>query len=126
MRSDVQPLGMGSTSATNGIVVQAGVPNWAPLEAVVGRDLAGWFMWIYEIELADGSRIHAYKHMTTRRYLHLVSDGRAFEHHADGRYGEVGLASAIVRAFSGWERAQPPSRHRRAMRAAVESARRAA
>jgi hypothetical protein len=107
-----------------GVVEQAATPDWAPLEAVIGDALAEWFMWMYEVQLADGSQLHAYKHVTTRRYLHLTSGGRAFDYRGhDGRYREVGVATAIIRAFTGWERAQPPPRHVRAMHEAVESAR---
>lgn len=38
----------------------------------------GDFMWMHEIELEDGTRLHAYKHYETRRYLHLDHGGRAF------------------------------------------------
>lgn len=31
-----------------------------------------------EIELKGGMRLHVYKHIDTRRYLHLTEDGRAF------------------------------------------------
>ncbi|MEX2107821.1 MAG: hypothetical protein WD827_02900 [Solirubrobacterales bacterium] len=59
-------------------------PNWDPLIDF----LAGNFMWMHEVELADGTRLHAYKHRETRRYLHLSSDGRAFFYSADGFYCE--------------------------------------
>jgi len=36
------------------------------------------FMWMHEEELEDGTRLHAYKHWETRRYLHLDHGGRAF------------------------------------------------
>jgi len=106
-----------------GVVVQFDTPSWAPLEAAIGSELASWFMWMHELQLADGSRIHAYKHSVTRRYLHLAADGRAFDDRADGRYGEVHLASAIVCAFSGADRVLPSAQHLQAVRAAVQAAR---
>jgi hypothetical protein len=114
---------MHRAAVVEGVVIQVGVPDWTPLEVAIGSDISGWFMWMHEIRLADGSRLHAYKHVTTRRYLHLTEDGRAFDYRVDGRYGVVGLASAITRAFSGWERILPPRNDIRAFRAAVESAR---
>jgi hypothetical protein len=33
-------------------------------------------MWMFEVRLSDGTPLHAYKHIDTRRYLHLASDGR--------------------------------------------------
>jgi hypothetical protein len=110
------------TTTIAGVVVQYDTPDWAPLEAAIGSEIADWFMWMFEIRLADGSHLHGYKHQTTRRYLHLTTDGRAFDYRAE-RYGEVGLASSIARTFIGWERADPSPRHLRALRAAVESAR---
>lgn len=110
----------------SGVVVQAESPDWAPLEAALGDVIGEWFMWMHEIRLADGLRLHAYKHVTTRRYLHLASHGFAFDHRIDGSYGIVALPTAIMRAFSGWERAQPPPRHVRALCMAVEAARRQA
>jgi len=34
-------------------------------------------MGMHETELADGRRLHAYKHIQTRRYLPLADDGSA-------------------------------------------------
>lgn len=111
--------------AIDGRVIQDEAPDWAPLRAVVDGSLVEWFMWMYEVRLGDGSPLHAYKHVTTRRYLHLTADGRAFDYR-DGRFGRIALASSIVRAFAGWERALPPPRQTRAVRAAVAAARGAA
>jgi len=36
------------------------------------------FMWMFEVELESGLRLHAYKHIETRKYLHLDKEGRAF------------------------------------------------
>ena len=83
---------MRRTTMIEGVVIQMGMPDWTPLEAAIGRDIAGWFMWMHEVRLSDGSRPHAYKHASTRRYLHLAGDGRAFDLRLDGSYCEVGLA----------------------------------
>jgi hypothetical protein len=59
---------------------------------------------MHEIELADGARVHAYKHVSTRRYFHLACDGRAFAYTRGGRYAELGARSwAIHLVFDGWE-----------------------
>jgi hypothetical protein len=52
-------------------------PNWEPL-LHLARVYVAEFMWMFEAELEGGVRIHAYKHVITRRYLHLSVDGRAF------------------------------------------------
>jgi hypothetical protein len=49
-------------------------PDWQPLIDLLLED----FMWMFEVELTDGTRLHAYKHWWTRRYIHLAPDGRAF------------------------------------------------
>jgi hypothetical protein len=49
-------------------------PDWQPLIDLLLED----FMWMFEVELTDGTHLHAYKHRGTRRYIHLTGDGRAF------------------------------------------------
>lgn len=109
--------------ATPGTVVQADNPLWAPLEAVLGTGLVGWFMWMYEIRLDDGTRIHAYKHVATRRYLHLAQAGTAFAYKVESRYLPTDLAAAITDAFNGWECGRPAPGEVRLLAAAIVSAR---
>jgi hypothetical protein len=35
-------------------------------------------LWIFEVELTDGTPLQAYKHVDTRGYVHLAPDGAAF------------------------------------------------
>lgn len=116
-------LGMYRDPTVRGVVVQFDQPSWRPLEVALGKDMAGWFMWLHEVRLEDGTRVDAYKHKTTRRCLHLAADGQALAYGADDTYRAVGLAPAIVRAFDGWERSSPPARHLRALKRAVAAAR---
>ena len=90
----------------------------------LGTELCGWFMWMFEVELASGCRLHAYKHHRTRRYIHLAVDAQHAFHYlsGDGRYIEVDLAYAVEVAFVGWERADPSSDDLAALAAAVERA----
>jgi hypothetical protein len=60
-----------------GRVVNYESPVWEPL-VTLAPDHVGDFMWMHEVELEDGVRLHAYKHYETRRYLHLDHGGRAF------------------------------------------------
>lgn len=60
-----------------GRFVQCGSPVWGPLFELAPEHV-GEFMWMHEIELESGCRLHAYKHHRTRRYLHLDHGGRAF------------------------------------------------
>jgi hypothetical protein len=52
-------------------------PTWEPLLKLAPDDIED-FMWMFDVELDDGTRPHAYKHRWTRRYVHLTDDGRAF------------------------------------------------
>ncbi|MBO9533574.1 MAG: hypothetical protein J7513_11445 [Solirubrobacteraceae bacterium] len=87
-------------------------PDWEPLLGLVGQDLAGWFMWMGELRLSDGTSVHGYKHRETRRYLHLAPDGRAYEYLAPAsfndpnpeRYREWSRVDAIDEAFLDWSR----------------------
>jgi hypothetical protein len=77
-------------------------PNWRPLLELIGLELVDWFMWMFALELSDGARVHAYKHRTTRRYLHLADDGRAFAYIPRSSYLEIEPAAAIDEAFFEW------------------------
>ena len=82
-------------------------------------------MWMFEVELADETRLHAYKHVTTRRYLHVDATGRAF-HYESGCYREVAVAIAVAHVFVGWEHSSPTDEETAALRAAISRARAAA
>jgi hypothetical protein len=60
-----------------GRVINYEHPIWEPLIRLA-REHVDDFMWMHEIELEDGTRLHAYKHWETRRYLHLDHGSRAF------------------------------------------------
>lgn len=91
-----------------GKVHQFDRPVWEPLVALFGEDLAGWFMWMCEIELEDQSPLHSYKHSATRSYLYLTEDGRAFVYQSDESYEEIPVGRAVFLAHAGWERLLPP------------------
>jgi hypothetical protein len=52
-------------------------PEWGPL-LELAPDHIDDFMWMFEVELESGLRLNAYKHIETRKYLHLDKEGRAF------------------------------------------------
>lgn len=87
---------MHSLRPKRGRVINYRTPVWEPLIELAPEHL-GDFMWMHEIELDDGARLHAYKHRETRRYLHLDHGGRAFvfvwneerEDDEDSQYEEV-------------------------------------
>lgn len=84
-----------------GTVVQAETPSWAALEAAVGLVLAPGFMWMFEIRLADGTRVDAYKHVVSRRYLHLGKDALALTCHGEAGYIRVDLERSVAEVLRG-------------------------
>jgi hypothetical protein len=114
---------MPAARTLHGTLRQYEQPLWQPLLDLVGAELAEWFMWMHEIELADESAVHAYKHVATRRYLHLTEDGRAFIYRSEAKYVEITPREAIDEAFDGWERLLPAPTDPDAVRAALRRAR---
>jgi hypothetical protein len=95
---------MSDNTSVMGELGQCDHPNWEPLLARVGEPLVAEFMWMSEIELADGVAVHAYKHIATRRYLHLAEDGRTLTFTRSGRYRPIDPYDALVTVFDDWER----------------------
>lgn len=75
-------------------------PDWAPLCHLVGEEVVGAFMWMFEVELSDGTRLQAYKHVDTRRYIHLASDGSAFANQSPDRYVRVVAVDVLAQVFA--------------------------
>jgi hypothetical protein len=115
---------MKSERVVHGEIRQYTTPDWTALEEMVGYELLSWFMWMCEIELSGGARVHAYKHKWTRRYLHLTGDGRAFQYTATGRYREVDPYAALVSVLDEWDRCSSlTTSEEAAVREALERAR---
>jgi hypothetical protein len=89
-------------SPVTGHSVQGSVPEWQPLLEAVGEDLAGTFMWMFEVRLSDGRPLHAYKHIDTRCYVHLDPASNAFRYVGEHHYRRVELADALEAALSPW------------------------
>ena len=101
-------------------------PDWGPLIRIAPAHVDE-FMWMFEVELEGGLRLHAYKHRETRGYLHLDHGGRAFayiweetrpEDDEDGRYEQVDphwLLGLVLepRRERGWVRREVISDSRR-------------
>lgn len=66
-------------------MTQESMPDWRPLERLLGADeLCAHVMWMFEVELDDGTVLNAYKHIWTRYYFHLCADARTFYSRATG------------------------------------------
>lgn len=81
--------------------MQGDRPDWRPLIDLIGEPLVGDFMWMFEVELSAGPRLHAYKHIDTRGYIHLSPKGLALAYipSAD-RYRRVSAADALAEVFA--------------------------
>jgi len=79
---------------------QGDTPNWEPLVELVGELVTGDFMWMFEVELENGTPLQAYKHVDTRRYVHLDPDGRAFVFESPDRYRPVPVADVLAAVFA--------------------------
>jgi hypothetical protein len=90
---------MGRARVYRGRMVQGERPEWGPLREVVGEEVMGDFMWMYEVELTDGPPVHAYKHIDTRRYAHLAAGGAAFVCEPPGRYRRFSAADVFAEVF---------------------------
>lgn len=75
-----------------GTIKQGDTPNWGPLLDIVGDAGVEEFMWMFEVELDDGTPLQAYKHIDTRRYLHLAADGSVFVYEPPETYRQINLA----------------------------------
>lgn len=95
---------MSRKQTITGEILQSEQHDWRPLEALIGYELSDCFMWMYEIELTDGGRVHAHKHIDTSRYFHLGNDGRVFAYAGDAGYRPIERGEAIDEAFRGFVR----------------------
>lgn len=83
---------------TRGKSLDVRAPEWEPI-LNLAPDHVDDFMWMYAVELADGSRLQVYKHYWTRNVLHLDSEGRAFVYTEADRYEEVEPDWLLVRVL---------------------------
>jgi len=77
-------------------------PEWGPLERAVGEDVTSWFMYMFWVAASDGRRLHAYKHIATRGYVHLDDDGNAFYYVEPDRYRPIALADILEAVLAPW------------------------
>jgi hypothetical protein len=84
----------------DGDAIQGDDPDWGPLLAALGEELVGDFMWMYGVELENGTEVQAYKHIDTRRYVHLDASGTAYAYESPGRYRVVPVADALTEVFT--------------------------
>lgn len=79
---------------------QGDAPDWDPLLRVVGEQVTGDFMWMFAVELTAGAPLQAYKHIDTRRYVHLDPSGKAFAFGSPDLYRPVPLRQVLIEVFA--------------------------
>ncbi|HUB99465.1 MAG TPA: hypothetical protein VMS11_06545 [Solirubrobacterales bacterium] len=84
---------------TRGKSLDVRAAEWEPI-LNLAPDHVDDFMWMYAVELADGTRLQVYKHYWTRNVIHLDSEGRAFAYLDGGRYEEVEVDWVLPRVLS--------------------------
>jgi hypothetical protein len=82
-----------------GEATQGDRPDWEPLVDAVGGRVASDFMWMYEVELSDGRSLQVYKHVDTRRSVHLAADGQAYYYEPPDRYVPISAAQVFAAVF---------------------------
>lgn len=80
---------MATDDGIRGKLVQYEEPTWEPLLNLLGAERVGEFMWMHEVALDTGERVHAYKHIDTRRYIHLSDAGKTYTCVDRERYGPM-------------------------------------
>jgi hypothetical protein len=77
-------------------------PDWRPLLDFAPDEIPE-FMWMFRVDLEDGTVVEAYKHSWTRRYLHLDSTGRGYVIRGDGWYEEADPDALLAEVLRGVE-----------------------
>jgi hypothetical protein len=114
---------MSTRRRRKGTVTNHEQPDWDPLIGVGGRELLDYFMWMHEVRLRDGTAIHAYKDIVTRRAAHLTHEGAAWVYLGDGWYREIDgprLFMGMYCDLAGFEPRHEHELQMRAIRATVE------
>ena len=91
---------MGTARVYRGKASQGNTPEWLPLLNVLGERLTGDFMWMFEVRLTNGTPLQAYKHIDTRRYVHLAPNGDAFAYGPPDLYRPVPLKAVLAEVFA--------------------------
>ncbi len=93
---------MARTRYVTARMMQFDRPDWRPLQLAVGEDLMWPWMWMCELRTTAGIAYHAYKHQSTRRYLHLGPEADALDYGDRELYRPIELVDALERALRPW------------------------
>jgi hypothetical protein len=105
-------------------VVNYEEPDWRPLERLASPYLASGFMWMFELATRRGERFHAYKHIETRRYVHIDLHGNGLAYIPEEDRYECYPAWVLLRAAlrPWWEELNASPEERALAEIAIERA----
>jgi hypothetical protein len=90
---------MDKAERCTGTMTQGDTPDWKPLLDLVGEELTGEFMWMFEVQVANDVPLQAYKHIETRGYLHLDPTGATYVYESPDWYRRIPIAKALAAVF---------------------------
>lgn len=76
--------------STKPFPITIGEPNWAPLETALTQHECEDYMY-----MGSAGEIELYKHVLTRRYLNISTDGRRFYRRERDEYFEISKTEAL-------------------------------
>jgi hypothetical protein len=94
----LDPVGMDPESIIGGSFCEPGRCDFTALEDLVRDVIVSRFVWLFEVELEDGSRMDIYRSRDTCMDLFVAEDGRAFDWAGRGRYREIDPFEALIDA----------------------------
>ena len=89
---------MDSEPIVGGSFCEPGRRDFTALEDLLRDVIVTRFVWLFEVELEDGSRMDIYRHRDTCRDLFVAEDGRTFDYAARDKYREIDPFHALMDA----------------------------
>lgn len=87
-----------SEALIGGSFCEPGRRDFTALEGLVRDVIVTQCVWLFEVELEDGSRMDIYRHRDTSRDLFVDEDGRTFDWAARGQFREIDPFDALMDA----------------------------
>ena len=92
------PIGVEPETIIGGSFCEPGRRDFTALEGLVRDVIVSRFVWLFEVELEDGSRMDIYRSRDTCLELFVAEDGRTFDWAGRGRYREIDPFDALIDA----------------------------
>jgi hypothetical protein len=95
---------MDSETLIGGSDCEPGRRDFTALQELVRDVIVSQFLWMFEVELQNGSRMDIYRHRDTCGYLYVAEDGRTFDWAARGQFRETDPLDSLMDACLWWYR----------------------